>query len=214
MEQPFDSAPDGVPDPGWVRSHTKFVTLRDGTSALIRPILPEDKRLLSMGLQRLSPESRYLRFHYSLSRLNEDELRHLTEIDYHDHFAWTAFVTDETETTMIGVARYIRMARSSDQAEAAVAVIDDYQGRGLGTILLALLAHTAREHGIRSFIAYVQPVNARVIRLARRAGGVFSHEDGILRLDVPLEESDAGIGAVLRAAAADEIVVRPGPSKS
>jgi sugar/nucleoside kinase (ribokinase family) len=77
-----------------------------------------------------------------------------------------------------------------------------------------LLAQTAREHGIRFFIAYVQPVNARVIRLARRAGGVFANEDGTLRLEVPLVESDAGIAAVLRAAAAAEIVVRSGPEKS
>lgn len=214
MAQPSDPVTRGEPDPGWVRSHTKTVALREGTSVLIRPIVPEDKQLLDMGFQRLSPESRYLRFQYTISRLNEDELRHLTEIDYHDHFAWAALAMNEPETSIIGVARYIRMAPSSDQAEAAVAVVDDYQGRGLGSILLALLAQTAREHGIRFFIAFVQPVNARVIRLARRAGAVFSHEDGTLRLEVPLEESDAGIGAVLRAAAAAEIGVRRGPEKS
>jgi RimJ/RimL family protein N-acetyltransferase len=199
-----------TPDPAWVQSQTMTATLGDSTSVLIRPILPEDKVHLEIGFKRLSPESRYLRFHHAISRLSQDELRYLTEIDYHDHFAWAAFALDEPETLIIGVSRYIRLAPSADRAEAAVAVIDDFQGQGLGTMLLALLAQTAREHGIRFFIAYVQPVNARVIRLARIAGGVFSHEDGMLRLEVPLEDSNAGLDAVLRAAAAAEIVVRPG----
>jgi RimJ/RimL family protein N-acetyltransferase len=121
----------------------------------------------------------------------------LTEVDYHDQFAWVAFTADQAGIWLVGAARYFRLSPSSDKAEAAVAVIDDYQGRGLGTMLLAMLARTAREHDIRSFIAYVQPVNSRVIRLARKAG---------------LDESNAGIGAVLRAAAAAEIVVTPGIS--
>jgi GNAT superfamily N-acetyltransferase len=200
------------PDPGWVQSQTVRVTLAEGTSVLIRPIVPDDKAHLEAGFERLSAESRYLRFHHAISRLSQDELRYLTEIDYHDQFAWVAFVSDQTGIWLIGVARYFRLSPSSDKAEAAVAVIDDYQGRGLGTMLLAMLARTAREHDIRSFIAYVQPVNSRVVRLARMAGAAFSHEDGMLRFEIPLDESNAGIGAVLRAAAATEIVVTPGVS--
>jgi GNAT superfamily N-acetyltransferase len=56
---------------------------------------------------------------------------------------------------LIGVARYTRDPTEATRAEAAVAVIDDYQSRGLGTLLLTRLAATARRNGVRSFTAHV-----------------------------------------------------------
>lgn len=174
------------PDPIWVLAHTGSRTLPDGTEVVVRPILPQDKPHLVSILRRMSAESRRLRFHHAKARLTRRELRYLTEIDYEDHFAWCAFIEDGNETFSIGVARYIRVAPMSDHAEVAVAVVDHFQSRGLGTTLMDLLAQTALEHGVTAFIAYVEPVNESVIRWAQNAGGSFARESGVLCLELSL----------------------------
>ena len=91
---------------------------------------------------------------------------------------------DDSGTFAIGVARYIRVAPMLDHAEVAIEIVDQYQSRGVGTALIDLLAQTALEHGITSFIAYVEPVNASVIRWAQKAGGSFVREIGVMRVEV------------------------------
>jgi GNAT superfamily N-acetyltransferase len=183
------------------------VVLDDGTRVLIRPIRAGDKRLLQEGIQRLSPQSRYLRFLHYLERLTAAELRYLTEIDYRDHFAWVAISLDQPDQIGLGVARYIRDKTRPTQAEAAVAVIDDYQGRGLGRLLLTRLADSARENGVDAFIAYLAPESPVVNHLLQNvAAATTSNEDGLVKVIVPLGSDDPGPGsqAMLRAAAGGE----------
>jgi GNAT superfamily N-acetyltransferase len=194
----------GEPDPAWFEERSSVVVLDDGTRVLIRPIRSDDKRLLQEGIRRLSPESRYLRFLHYLERLTAAELRYLTEIDYRDHFAWVAISLDQPDQIGLGVARYIRDKTRSTQAEAAVAVIDDYQGRGLGRLLLTRLAESARENGVDAFIAYLAPESPVVSHLLQNvAAATTSNEDGLVKVIVPLGSEDAGPGsqAMLRAAA-------------
>jgi len=180
-----DQAASG-PDPTWVLAHTRSRTLPDGTDVILRPILPQDKPYLVSILRRMSAASRRLRFHHAKARLTRGELRYLTEIDYQDHFAWCGFIVDDSGTFAIGVARYIRVAPMSDHAEVAIEIADQYQSRGVGSALIDLLAQTALEHGITSFIAYVEPVNASAIRWVQKAGGCFVGESGVLRVEVSL----------------------------
>lgn len=163
------------------------VTLRDGTRAWIRPIRPDDKDRLQEGLQRLSPESRYLRFHTGVDRLSESQLRYLTEIDYADHMAWVAVDTDQPGTPGMGVARYVRLPAEPDIAEAAVTVIDEHQGKGLGSVLLNVLSRSAIEHGIRVLRNYVLVENEAMLRLLDELGAQRHDEgDGVYRVDMPL----------------------------
>ncbi|MEX2622454.1 MAG: GNAT family N-acetyltransferase [Acidimicrobiia bacterium] len=192
------------PDPGWFEARSSELVLGDGTRVLIRPIRADDKQLLQEGIRHLSPESRYLRFLHYLERLTPAELRYLTEIDYRDHFAWVAISLDKPDHLGLGVARYIRDGNQPKQAEAAVAVIDDYQGRGLGRLLLTKLADSARENGIDAFIAYLAPESPVVKYLLDNvSAATTSNEDGLMRVVVPLGDDDAGPGsqAMLRAAA-------------
>lgn len=175
------------PDPGWFEERSSVVVLDDGTRVLIRPIRSDDKRLLQEGIQHLSPESRYLRFLHYLERLTAAELRYLTEIDYRDHFAWVAISLDQPEPIGLGVARYIRDKARPSQAEAAVAVIDDYQGRGLGRLLLSRLADSARENGVDAFVAYLAPESPVVTHLLHNvAAATTSSEDGLVKVIVCL----------------------------
>jgi GNAT superfamily N-acetyltransferase len=146
------------------------VALRSGSHARIRQGRPSDRELLLRGFQRLSPESRYRRFLTPMPRLPEAMLRHLTDIDHHDREAVIAL--DESGTEALGIARYVRDPERRDAAEVAVAVADDWQGRGLGTLLLEALVARARGEGIRTFTAWLLESNAEMMDLFQHLGPV------------------------------------------
>lgn len=180
--------------------------LRDGTRILVRPIVAEDKDRLREGLGRLSDESRYRRFLTSLEHLSDEQVRRLTEIDYVNHMAWVALDLARPTHPGIAVARYVRLAEDPTIAEPAVTVLDEYQGRGIGTILLVVLARSARAHGIESFRAHVLADNTPMVHLLRGLGATVAHEGSLLRVDVaipsrPEELPDTPTGRVFRAAA-------------
>jgi GNAT superfamily N-acetyltransferase len=181
------SGSEEAPHPG-VFPDTEIETqLRDGTPVLVRPIRPGDKALLRKGFEHLSEESRFHRFLAPISELGEGMLAYLTEIDYVDHFAWVAVLADDPEEG-IGVARYVRLQDDPQIAEAAVTVIDEYQGRGLGSTLLGLLAAQALESGITAFRAYVLEDNAPMRELLEGLGAQAHHDSpGVLVFDAPLE---------------------------
>jgi GNAT superfamily N-acetyltransferase len=183
------------------------VEARDGTPMLVRPILAEDADRLRAGFQELSEESRYLRFMAPLADLSDDQVQHLTRIDYHDHMAWVALDPTRPGQPGLGVARYVRVAEEPTVAEAAVTVVDSHHGRGIGTILLAMLALSARENGITTFRAFVLEENLAVLELLREMGGLVERFEGsVMKVDVPIPEDpddlpDTPAGRVFRAAA-------------
>lgn len=181
------------------------VPLRDGSRALIRSIRPEDRGPLQAGFAQLSDRSRYLRFHTFMASLSEAQLRYLTEVDQRDHVAFVAVAADD-ESRGLGVARYVKLD-DPGVAEAAVTVIDEFQGLGLGTLLLAALARHAVSNGVRTFRNYVLAENSGMLQLfsdlgaTRRddGGGVFQVD---LALPLDIEDlPDTPTGRVLKAAA-------------
>ena len=164
-----------------------LVDLRDGTRIHIRPVRPDDKRLLARGLERLSEESRRRRFLAAKPRLSPSELRYLTEVDGHDHIALVAVLADEP-ATLVGVARSVRLPEDPDTAEMAIVVGDEWQGRGLGTILAEVLADAAADTGIRRIAATMLGDNHAARRLVSQIAGHLAgggraviHDDGVHR---------------------------------
>ena len=189
-----------------------IATLADGTRVLLRPIRPGDKEQLVEGFGRMSPDSRYRRFLRPVTRLSERELRYLTEIDYIDHFAWVALAVDEPSTPGLGVARYVRDPDDPGVAESAIAVVDDFQGRGLGTLLMVRLMETARSHGIERFRSYVLSDNRAMIELLRAFGAVTQHgEDRQVRIEMnlPDEYELSALREAFRAVAAGDVETEP-----
>jgi RimJ/RimL family protein N-acetyltransferase len=149
-------------------------TLRDGTVVRLRPIGPADAGELRAGFERLSPQSRYLRFFSPVPRLPDAVLRRLTATDGWNHVALAAEsipLYDEPPEPL-GVARFIRLPRRPNAAEVAVTVIDDMQGRGLGGVLLRALRELAYAEGVTTFVATVLAENAAMNHLIRRIGRV------------------------------------------
>jgi EmrB/QacA subfamily drug resistance transporter len=161
------------------------VALRDGSEVVIRQVRSADAPLLADGFARLSPESRRLRFLRRKDELTPAELRYFTDIDHHDHEALGAL--DQTDGRGVGVARYVRDADDRHSAEIAVTVVDDWQGRGLGTELLAQLSGRARAAGIRRFTALVSADNAAMAALLRSASSDPVHREyGTVEYEIPL----------------------------
>ena len=131
----------------------EHATLLDGTPVRLRLIRPEDKDRLRAGFDRLSPESRYARFLAPKTSLSDDELRYLCEVDHEDHLAIAAARDDgpESEAVGMGIARFIRLRERPTTAEAAIAVADEAQHRGLGKLLFLRLCAAAAERGIERF---------------------------------------------------------------
>jgi CRP-like cAMP-binding protein len=160
------------------------VRLRDGTRLWIRPVLPTDRGKLADSQPGFSRESHYRRF-FSAPPLSNKVIEYLIDVDYVDHFAWAVLAADEAG---VASARYIRERDAPDTAEVAFAVIDDYQGRGLGTLLLGALTVAARENGVRRFRARLLSDNAAMRAVLRRAGARMDFaEPGVLEtvVDVP-----------------------------
>jgi GNAT superfamily N-acetyltransferase len=126
-----------------------------------------------------------MRFHSHKRRLSDAELAYFTEVDHIDHEALIA--VDAAGGELLGVARYVRLRPHPESAEAAVAVVDDWQRRGVGTALLGRVAELAREHGISRFEALVLNENRPVIELFRKLGGLeLSSRRGVAEFAVEL----------------------------
>jgi RimJ/RimL family protein N-acetyltransferase len=139
--------------------------LPDGAPVLIRPIRADDKRMLTDGLRRLSDESVHRRFLTPKRSFSRAELRYLTEVDGRDHVALVVESPAQPVRRLIAVGRFVRLADDPDAAEVAITVGDDWQGRGLGSILGEHLAHSARNRGIRRFTATMAAHNVPAHRL-------------------------------------------------
>jgi RimJ/RimL family protein N-acetyltransferase len=186
------------------------VTLRDGSAVLIRPVRPDDKELFVTGWQRFGEDSRYLRFLGTKQTLSEDELAYFTEVDHTDHEAIGARDAETGEG--VGVARYVRLESQPKVAEAAVAVVDAWQHRGVGGELLRRLTERAGENGIERFQARLFALNHAMIALFGELGELdLRHEGGgQVEIDVELPfEPGSGLGAALRAAATGLVRLRP-----
>ena len=176
--------------------------MRGGGTVIVRDIRPEDREQLVRGFDRLSPESRYRRFMTSAVSLDDATLEYLTNVDGRDHAAIVAMVPslDLKTETGVGVARYVRLPDEPDVAEAAVTVTDDYQRRGVGTILARALAEKATYEGIRAFRAEVLADNTPMLEMLAEAGAIERSRLGdTVVFDVPIGAANgAEAGPVVR----------------
>jgi GNAT superfamily N-acetyltransferase len=168
-----------------------FHRLADGTCIFVRPLLYSDRHDLAESFQHLSGESRRHRFFSAPMALSDEDLEYLTNIDYSNHFAFAAFARNGSEIRGVGVARYIRDPARTTHAEAAVTVLDAYQRRGLGTLLLRLLADQAQCNGVTTFVSYVLWDNQKVLDGLRGAGALIEpDEPGIARVEIAIPDPE------------------------
>jgi RimJ/RimL family protein N-acetyltransferase len=166
------------------------VRLRDGSLLRLRPIEPTDADGILQLHARLSDRSRYFRFFGAYPRMPVGDLRHFVNVDHRDREAFVAVLDND----LVGVGRYERLPQRPDSAEVAFVIVDEFQRRGIGPILLARLVTAAREVGIAQFIAEVLPANTPMMRVFARAGFSIDHEysDGVIHVSFPIDDDDEG----------------------
>lgn len=187
--------------------------LADGITVWIRLIRPEDAEELKRGFAELSPESRYRRFLTSTNELSDAMVRYFTNVDGEHHLALVAFVEspDLKFERGVGVGRFVRIDDQPEVAEAAITVVDDFQRRGLGKLMLTSLIEAAAERGVRKFRAEVLAANTPIRHLLHEVGGVeVASGDGTISYDVPIDTlkgHSQSVFRLLRAAASDVAVI-------
>lgn len=166
------------------------VMLQNDLQVTIRPIRPDDAARLQEGFQRLSTQSRYLRFLETSNELSDKQARELSNLDYDTRMALVAETATKDGVSLIGVARYARLGpEHPDWAECAIVVADEIQQRGLGSLLMNRLGHYAYRHGVKTFIGTVHLTNSTMLRFIKRAGLPFEKtiiEPGIWEVRVQL----------------------------
>jgi acetate---CoA ligase (ADP-forming) len=163
------------------------VILRDGTTLRLRPPAESDVETLGAFFDGLSTSSRFLRFH-GLPRMGEQFVRTLVEPDWDERGALIGVVGGAGGESVVAIGNYVRL-RERATAEAAFAVADDWQRRGIGTRLLEQLAERASEHGIASFVAEVLPGNAAMLSVFENVGFTPTRtlDAGVVEVRFPIE---------------------------
>lgn len=149
--------------PSWHES------LRDGTRVLVRPLGPDDAQAEREFIEALSPESRRFRFLGQIGHPTDEMIYRLTHVDRPRDIAFAATVPADAGELIVGISRY-GASEDGSECECAIAVRDDWQHRGVGTLLLAHLLQVAKARGIKRMWSIDLASNSRMDELARYFG--------------------------------------------
>lgn len=187
-QRPAPCIHSGVTIPAEAGNH---LALRDGTRVHIRPIRPEDDHVLVEAFHRMSPQTIYQRFFAALPELSQDMAWRFSHVNYTNRMALVAETADSDPPQLMAVGRYERTqhepthapphesTNDPDIAELGLVVLDQWQGRGLGRILLRQTLAVAASNGITRFTADILADNRRMLHLlATEARVVQSKSSG------------------------------------
>lgn len=158
--------------------------LRDGRTCEIRALGPNDEAEFLTAVGRVGTRSLYRRFMGAKREFSTKERAFFLNVDFVNHVALVALVNEGDRASIVAGGRYI--VEKPGTAEIAFAVIDDYQGQGIGAVLLRHLATIARQAGLKEFTAEVLADNAPMLKVFERSG-----------LKVSSQRSADGVHAVL-----------------
>jgi GNAT superfamily N-acetyltransferase len=155
-------------------NYSAIETLRDGRAVEIRAQRSQDREGMHAAIARSSSGSLHRRFFAVRREFSEKETDYFLDIDFVNHVALVAVANDGGEPTIVGGGRYVVV--QSGQAEVAFAIIDAYQGLGIGSALMRHLATLGREAGLHEFIAEVLSENVPMLNVFERSGLAMSTE--------------------------------------
>ena len=176
---------------GYPQEYRRLVTLRDGRSVLIRPVLPSDAPGLAESIASADADTIHRRFLGGRPQVTPGLLEFLTTVDYRRRFALVA--VDPASQRGVAIARY-EPAEQDGAADVAIAVIPAWRGAGLAGELLHVLAQAASERGIHTFTGMYLADNSPVAALTNEAHEPANRvtSRGITQFSVPLRPPDQG----------------------
>lgn len=154
--------------------------LNDGTAVYLRTITPDDEELIRAGIAKLSAESRYLRFFSPAPAVPDEVVQRLVDVDGHDHIAWGALCSSCPGWPAIGAVHAVRHGTAqgdeSRVGEFSIAVLDEFQGKGLGRMMTAALLVQCWAEGLTSLDVNTLSENAAAKQLVKSMGAVWKSE--------------------------------------
>ena len=185
------------------------ITLKDGLQVHLRPILPSDAPRLQEGFKYLSPRSIYMRFFETYKSLPDEMAQSFSNLDYQERMAFIGEIDIDGQRRIIGVARFGMLGpERPGMAESAVVVADDFQRRGLGSMLVQRLVNYACLHGVQSMLATVHISNLAILNFIRSSGFLFSRkmlEPGVFEITIHLPSRESFQGSLLGLAVGDAL---------
>ena len=159
-------------------------TLRDGRRLEIRALRPDDRPDLEAAVGRVSDQSLYRRFFEIKRHFSEQEIAFFLNVDFVSQVALVAVVEEAGRKAIVGAGRYF--ITQPNRAEVAFAVIDQYQGQGIGKALMRHLAAIGREGGLEELFAEVLPDNTAMLKVFERSGYSITTKRGADAVQVTL----------------------------
>ncbi len=181
VEPRFEDLQITPPQAGWYR-------LPSGIELYLRPVRSDDKQSIDRFFTTLSPRSRQQRFLRPKERLTPKELGWVTETQPHRHWAWVAEREQDSRSSVIGFAEAFRDT-SGEEAEIAVAVLDEWQGEKLGTALLAAVGQSAAAAGVNWLYGFTYKNNQRILTYGDHRDAIITPQgDDTVRLEFATEK--------------------------
>jgi RimJ/RimL family protein N-acetyltransferase len=161
--------------------------LRNGTPLHIRALLPGDRGEMLASIQRFSKDALYRRFFAPKRTFSEREIEFFLNVDFINHVALVALLSEEARETIVGGARYV--VSGPGRAEVAFAVEDRHQKLGIATLLIRHLTEIGRGAGLKEFVAEVLPENVPMLKVFERCGLAMTtrRERGTVHVTLALE---------------------------
>ena len=152
----------------YAATYSASEVLRDGRRIEIRALRRNDRADMLAAVARLSAQSSYRRFHGAKRGFSESEKTFFMDVDFVGHVALVATLNEAGPGAIVGGARYVVVQPGI--AEVAFAVIDEFQGKGIGSLLMRHLTRVARNAGLKEFTAEVLPGNAEMLKVFGKSG--------------------------------------------
>ena len=165
--------------------------LKDGTPVTLRTACADDGDRIRWAFRNLEVETIYMRFFLCKTEISDAELKQVTEADFNQHVTLLVTIEQDDQEIIIGGASYIvaDINASRRSGEVAFLVEEDYQGRGIASLLMQHLVRIGREVGLTRLEADVLPYNNAMLTVFKQSGLPITTQtqDGVVHVTLSLQ---------------------------
>lgn len=158
-----------LPEARYPREWERIEAAKDGTSVYLRAVKPTDEAMMKELFYTCSEQSLYERNFQVVKAMPHEKLQRVVNVDYENEVSVVARMREGGHERIVGVASY-SLNRATNTADVAFLVHDEYQARGVGTLLLQHLLRIARSKGVAGFTADVLAHNHAMLKVFHKTG--------------------------------------------
>ena len=163
-----------------------FYPIKDNTYICFKTLGKDDREKFIAAFKRLSQKTVYQRFFGFMKELTDKQVEDFLNTDKKDHLAWAAFDLIGDDTIGIGVGRFKRSEINPNEAELALTVLDEYQDKGIGSVLLAIMYYLASILEINILTGIILSDNFLLIRRFKELGAKMDRIGNEYEMRLPI----------------------------